>query len=530
MAGLMSSGFGLLLVLLNINRIYAAPSWSTLDFEPLPQPPPVTARDAIAPLTLDLVNGLSSSNVYAYITTTDLQTNQSILITSTGAKLVPAPAKLYVPERVPSDCGILLGAQGTTTSVPLGFPLSNAGVYFADGEMEFWAIRTEDGYSLTNPSCESGKTGFVEVNQGADSMAWANPSFVDFVGLASPFELQSKTDKITIESMPVDGAAQVCARLEKAAPGPNSPWSALCKRDDKGSVYQVVSPMHGNATLFNGYWNTTIDAVWNLIAKGGITFDLQSIAYGNVTCRMDVASKPFPKPLGSHIWGCVGGPFTGANDAHGHIGSRLCAAFHRGTLLLPGGMCQPSQPSSMYYQTGQVFNEYAKTVHAVSSDGRGYAFPVDDVKAAIMGPEVAGLVGMKYATELTIFVGGRAGQGTGPAALPSPYIAAAASAMLRSSSSSATLASIPSTQSSVFTTTSTPVASSMVQAYMHSSATSPEMLMISMQDKGLAHPSAQSSPSGEPATNGVKEIAWVTVTKIETAVVVETSTVTVSAP
>ncbi|KAK6431485.1 hypothetical protein LTR95_012354 [Oleoguttula sp. CCFEE 5521] len=521
MAGLKSVGLGLLLYALYITHILAAPSTSGLDLELLSQPAFIAARDAIAPLTLNLVNGLASSSVYA-----------------TGAKLVPAPAKLYVPEKVPSDCGILLGPQGNTTSVPLGFALSNARVYFAEGEMDFWAIRTEDGYSLTNPSCESGKTGFVEVNRAPDGNTWANPSFVNFVGLASPFELKSESDKITIESMPVDGAARVCELLEKAAQGLNSPWSALCKRDNKVSVYQVVSPMHGNATLFNGYWNATIDAVWDLIAKNGITFDLQSIAYSNVTCHMDAASstmvcdgisQPFPKPLSNHIWGCVGGPFTGANNAHGHIGSRLCAAFHRGTLLLPGGMCQPSQPSSMYYQTGQVFNEYAKAVHAVSQDGRGYAFPVDDVKAAIMGPEVAGLVGMKDVTELTIFVGGRAGQGTGTAALPLPYTAVASAftpSMIQTSGSSPTLPSTPSAYSSIVTTLTSPSA---VASSNGASTPSLAALTLSMQDKGVEHSSTPPGVATRTTSSPGIRTAWITVTKIETAIVVQTATVMVSA-
>nr|OQO27082.1 hypothetical protein B0A51_08338 [Rachicladosporium sp. CCFEE 5018] len=540
MAGFKSFGLGLCFLLLHTTISSATPSTPTLDLELLPQPPFIAARDAVVPLTLKLVNGLPSNNVYAYITTADLQTNQSILVTSTGAKLVPSPAKLYVPERVPSDCGILLGAPGVTTSVPVDFPLSNARVYFAAGEMEFWAIRTEDSYSLTNPSCESGKSGFIEVNQGADGMVWANPSFVDYVGLASPFELKSKTDNMTIESMPADGAARVCQRLKTAEETSAFPWSSLCKHDDKGAVYQVASPMHGNATLFNGYWNTTIDAVWNLIAKDGITFDLQSIAYGNVTCRMDAdsstmicdgISQPFSKPLSDHIWGCVGGPFTGANNAHGHIGSRLCAAFHRGTLLLPGGMCQPSQPASMYYQTGQIFNEYAKAVHAVSQDGRGYALSVDDVKAAIMGPEVAGLVGMKDVTELTIFVGGRAGQGTGPVASPSPYTAVASSPAILSLGSSANSASTPTAYSSIVTTPASPsAADSTIKSSTGASTPSPATLTLSMQDKGGEHTLAASEILTKPVNGGAMRTSWVTVTKVETAIVVQTTTVMVSAP
>jgi hypothetical protein len=61
----------------------------------------------------------------------------------------------------------------------------------------------------------------------------------------------------------------------------------------------------------------------------------------------------------------------------GAITARLAAAFNRSTLLVDSH--QPDgEVVSNYYKTTPT-NHYSRIVHAANTDGRGYAFPYDDV-------------------------------------------------------------------------------------------------------------------------------------------------------
>ena len=60
-----------------------------------------------------------------------------------------------------------------------------------------------------------------------------------------------------------------------------------------------------------------------------------------------------------------------------NITARLAAAFNRSTLLVDDNTPDGENPSN-YYQN-PVTNHYARLVHAANLDGRGYAFPYDDV-------------------------------------------------------------------------------------------------------------------------------------------------------
>lgn len=77
------------------------------------------------------------------------------------------------------------------------------------------------------------------------------------------------------------------------------------------------------------------------------------------------------------------------NAIHGAVVPRLCAAFERGTLLLPGGNVQPSLGNSSYYQESPC-NHYSRLVHKYENDGLGYAFSYDDVNPT--GENEAGVV------------------------------------------------------------------------------------------------------------------------------------------
>jgi hypothetical protein len=123
-----------------------------------------------------------------------------------------------------------------------------------------------------------------------------------------------------------------------------------------------------------------------------------------LTCAQD--NRSYSKPSARDIWGCNSGPFaiqSGDNAVHVAVVPRLCAAFVRSTLLLSGGNIQPSLGQSYYY-TVDPTNYYSKAVHAREVDGKGYAFPYDDVNPD--GNENAsGTVSHATPDTLTVYVG-----------------------------------------------------------------------------------------------------------------------------
>lgn len=68
---------------------------------------------------------------------------------------------------------------------------------------------------------------------------------------------------------------------------------------------------------------------------------------------------------------------------------RLAAAFNRSTLLTDSG--QPDGENPADYYTSAITNHYARIVHTTMIDGRGDAFPYDDVAPAA-GADQSGAV------------------------------------------------------------------------------------------------------------------------------------------
>jgi hypothetical protein len=83
---------------------------------------------------------------------------------------------------------------------------------------------------------------------------------------------------------------------------------------------------------------------------------------------------------------------------------RLAAAFNRSTLLLPTDQFPNGNHPGDYYRNA-ITNHYARIVHSVQRDGRGYAFPYDDV-VPDGGSDVAGVVYDGSPRLFTVGVGG----------------------------------------------------------------------------------------------------------------------------
>jgi hypothetical protein len=81
---------------------------------------------------------------------------------------------------------------------------------------------------------------------------------------------------------------------------------------------------------------------------------------------------------------------------------RLAAAFNRSTLLTDSD--QPDGENPADYYTNAITDHYARIVHATTIDGRGYAFPYDDV-APGGGADQSGAVSDPVPALLTVTLG-----------------------------------------------------------------------------------------------------------------------------
>ena len=161
----------------------------------------------------------------------------------------------------------------------------------------------------------------------------------------------------------------------------------------------------GNPNLFAGYFESYIDEVWSRYASSPISVDTQAgsiVSSAVVNGVLDFGGSIFARPSTSDIFTCSTGPFaTGQNSQTNAIIPRLAAAFNRSTLLKTN-LFPAAQ--SMYYQE-TITNHYSRIVHLANVDGRGYAFPYDDVQPS-GGQDQSGEVHAGDPVLWTVSVGG----------------------------------------------------------------------------------------------------------------------------
>jgi hypothetical protein len=313
-----------------------------------------TAPNLVA---IELVNNLDSPNAHAYIQTTSPDSDQKVLITANGTPYSPVANSRYVATPIPANanCGIPLGAKGSSVTITMPIPMLTGRIYIANGELDIGVLQADTGIALQNPAFQNPydpnfntSFGFVEANQ-AGKCIYVNPTYVDFVGLPMGMELVTEESTVAISGLPGNGVQEVCGQLAAEQAKDGYPWGDLCLKDNNDNPIRVLSPQH-NPEGFKNYFDDYIDQVWQYIASNGIKFDTQDgnpivscqVQGDSMTCDRD--SLPFPKPTTADVWGCNSGSFAQAGDQrHKEIGARFCAAFHRATFLLPGGDVQPGQ-------------------------------------------------------------------------------------------------------------------------------------------------------------------------------------------
>jgi len=347
-------------------------------------------------LNLSFVNNLASDNVNAYITGLN-NAGQLVMLYPNGSWYYPTADNSGVPQPITADVAIPLGPQGSAIQISLPGYLTAGRIWFADGDLQFFTVMGGGVPQLVEPSAVNPSDpsaavnwGFVELTWTPDGGIYANISYVDFVGLPVGMYLNATDGNQSALGVNRDAVAEICADLAAQTAIDGQPWDSLCVTDSKGTPLRVLSPtqyLSINNSAWSTYWNNYIDQVWDHYTDNNLTINTQAQA-GMVNCSVTNETmycagdnRGYAKPTATDLYGCNGGPFSiqgGDNQVHYAVVPRLCAAFHRTTLLLPGGNVQPALNSSYFY-TESPTNFYSKIVHEYEVDGKGYAFAYDDV-------------------------------------------------------------------------------------------------------------------------------------------------------
>lgn len=314
---------------------------------------------------------------------------------------------------------------------------------------------------------------FLEFTHLAGSF-YADVTNMDFVSIPLGISLRSASPSTgsssrvqTVPGLVANATALVCRGLEDQARRDGYGWDRLCLYRDSSSrnnstgkkLTRVLSPtqylaIHPTDRLAT-YYDSYVDAVWDRYRRANLTMNTQDsdpadgtgrpVALGSaVSCSVgsgddddvlicshegpgpggsSASAQPyyrFAKPTSAQIFGCTqdqDSPFLvaggGVDRTQAEIVPRLCAAFQRSTLLLPGGDVQPpvDVTAASYYYTGNVTNHYARLVHEHQGEGMGYAFAYDDANPSGPGLDnatanAAGLIKSTDPECLEVTVGG----------------------------------------------------------------------------------------------------------------------------
>ncbi|KAK3714072.1 hypothetical protein LTR37_008101 [Vermiconidia calcicola] len=217
-----------------------------------------------------------------------------------------------------------------------------------------------------------------------------------------------------VSGMPANGLETVAQGLRSQTAKDGRRWSSLIVNGKDGRLLRVLSPNSGillNPSWFQTYWTDYVNNVYNRYMTQRLIIDTQA-AFGNATGRVDMsrnfnfgAGGSFPRPSAADIFTCSTGPFaTGNNAERNTIIPRLAAAFNRSTLLISNN--QPDGVGPRDYYRNPTTNHYARVVHNANLDGKGYAFPYDDVTPDGGVPQEGAVFSFSPAL-LTVSVGGR---------------------------------------------------------------------------------------------------------------------------
>ncbi|MEU6352524.1 beta-1,3-glucanase family protein [Streptomyces sp. NPDC047072] len=337
-------------------------------------------------VSVDLQNNTGSGTVYAYVTGLALDNGNAWYLLQADGRTP------YYPSSPPSngtplavDCAIPLNASGAGAR-RITIPRTAGGrIWFSlDSRLTF---RLNPGPALVEPSVTNSadpnigiQWGFCEFTFNS-SVLYANISAVDFASLPIGLKLTTDSGGIqTVPGLPAGGLDTICAGLSAQGGG----WEQLVVTSG-GQNLRALSPNAGivrNSSLFSGYYSSYVDQVWAKYASTPLRVNTQA-SWGTLTGTVSGGLLTFPgagsfaKPSAADIFSCNTGPFNVSSAVMGALTARISAALNRSTLLADAD--QPNGENPATYYTTSPTNHYARLVHATSTEGRGYAFPYDDV-------------------------------------------------------------------------------------------------------------------------------------------------------
>lgn len=374
-----------------------------------------TAAQTGASLTVALQNRTNSNTVYAYITGQAIDRGNAWLLIRSDAVTPYYPASpSQIMQPLGADCAIRLGAPGSTIQAQIPH-IAGGRIWFSIGQPLTFYLNPGPALvepSPTNPSDPNAQIqwSFAEFTWNTEQL-YANISYVDFVGVPVALTLNAQNaPTMHVSGMSTSGLQQVADGLRQQAAKDGQGWDQLIiNQSGTNQPLRILSPNHGmelHPGLFNNYYASYVNEVYARYTNTPVTVDTQAAA-GRVTAQvsnntLNFNGSVFAQPSTSDIFSCNTGPFaTGSNAQTNSIIPRLAAAFNRSTLLVANSL---PATQNLYYQNA-VTNHYSRIVHQANLDGKGYAFPYDDVQPT-GGQDQSGEVHAGAPTLFTVAVGG----------------------------------------------------------------------------------------------------------------------------
>jgi hypothetical protein len=378
----------------------------------------VLAANTSDTLQLALQNRTNSSNVFAYITGLSINDgNKPIFIQSDGRTIYSPPSPSQPLANVAADVAIPLGAPGNTVTATIP-KIAGGRIWFVIGARLTFFVNPGPNIvnpSVTNPSDPNYNLNwtFAEFTYN-DQQLFGNISYVDFISIPVALTLTTiNSGTLSVPGMSADGFQRVVNEMRAQAARDHKPWDQLI-HSVNGTPLRVLNPTNllaQNGNAWNNYWDDYVTAVWNKYRNEDMTINTQAAA-GNIIGRVVGdqlqlgAAGSFSRPSSADIFTCSTGPFqTGQNLARDGVIPRLAAAFNRSQLLNTPNNQFPNGGNPKTYYQHSITNHYSRAVHEVQKDGRGYAFPYDDV-VPDGGQDVAGTLHAGDPKVFTIAVGG----------------------------------------------------------------------------------------------------------------------------
>jgi hypothetical protein len=390
---------------------------------PVPTGPAATLTSRTSnTLNVTLTNTTSSSKIYAYVTGLAINNNYSIfLLQSDGQTPYYPSSPANTQTSLAVNCDLAINGVGASRTVTIP-QLAGGRIWFSVGQPLTFLLNPGPGLvepSVLNPSDPSININwdFCEFTFNQYEL-FINLSAVDFFALPISLSLTNTSGNVqTVPGLTSSSLSTIASGLQAQQAKDGKPWGNLVIPGSNGPL-RVLSPNSGNTMqqgLFDGYWQSYVNAVWSKYTSMPLTIDTQA-EWGIVKGQVDASGNlsfpnlgSIPQPSSADVFSCSSGAFAPPAQnvaAMGNICARIAAAFNRSTLLTDAN--QPDgEIVSTYYQNG-ITNHYARIIHAATPDGRCYAFPYDDVGNGNT-PDQTGSLSDGSPASLHVTVGGGVG-------------------------------------------------------------------------------------------------------------------------